>query len=81
VARTNTSGGVLLFGGLMDNHPVLQPDNKFLICSSQNVGGTSRTDFLVSRFTANGVLDSTFSFDGKVTIDFDGGAGADYWTA
>ena len=80
VARTNISGGVTAYSGAIDNRPVVQPDNKFLICSSQNVGGTSGTDFLVSRFTANGVLDSTFSFDGKVTIDFDGGAGADYCT-
>jgi uncharacterized delta-60 repeat protein len=61
--------------------PVIQPDGRILICSTQATGGSTGLDFLVARFTADGILDPTFSFDGKVAIDFDGGTGGgDYCT-
>ena len=61
--------------------PVIQPDGKILICDTRKSNGTSGQDFFVARFNANGTLDTSFSFDGKVTIDFDGGTGADTCTA
>jgi uncharacterized delta-60 repeat protein len=53
--------------------PIRQPDGRLLVCGSQfdNVG--SGDDFFVARFDADGRLDSTFSFDGRATVDFDGG--------
>jgi len=69
-----------LAGRFVTIPPVIQPDGKILTCGSQSTGSASGTDFFVSRFTANGVLDTSFSFDGKVTIDFDGGGGGDLCT-
>lgn len=57
--------------------PVVQPDGKILLCSTRNDNGSSGSDMFVARFTADGELDASFSFDGKVTIDFDGGNGHD----
>lgn len=57
--------------------PVVQTDGKILIADTRTMNGASGSDFFVARFTANGALDSSFSFDGRVTIDFDGGAGSD----
>jgi uncharacterized delta-60 repeat protein len=47
----------------------VQPDGKIVICSSQ---GTTALDFFVARFTADGAIDTSFSFDGHTTIDFGG---------
>lgn len=70
--------------GIVDNGsgvgacgPVVQPDSKILLCSTRTDNGSSGADLLVARFTADGELDPDFSFDGRVTIDFDGGAGDD----
>jgi uncharacterized delta-60 repeat protein len=57
--------------------PVVQSDGKILVCSTRGDNGSSGSDMFVARFTAAGELDPSFSFDGKVTIDFDGGNGAD----
>lgn len=57
--------------------PVVQPDGKILLCSTRADNGSSGADMFVARFTADGTLDPSFSFDGKVTIDFDGGDGLD----
>ena len=46
----------------------MQPDGKIVICNGEG----SPSDFYVARFTLDGDLDTTFSFDGKTTIDFDG---------
>src|SRR5690606_2795814 len=35
--------------------------------------GVESSDFYVARFTADGELDTSFSFDGRTTVDFDGG--------
>jgi len=53
--------------------PVIQPDGKILICDTSYSSGPSGYDFFVARFNANGTLDPSFSFDGKVTVDFAGG--------
>lgn len=58
--------------------PVIQPDGKILICDTRLSNGSSGRDFFVARFNANGTLDTSFSFDGKVTIDFAGSTGDDY---
>ena len=47
----------------------MQPDGKMLLCNGEGVGAY---DFFVARFTADGDLDTSFSFDGKTTIDFGG---------
>ena len=46
----------------------MQSDGKIV------VGGISDGDFALARYTANGILDTTFSGDGKVTTDFVGNA-------
>lgn len=61
--------------------PVVQPDGKILICDTRTANGSSGRDFFVARFNTDGSLDTSFSFDGKVTIDFDGGTGLDVCTA
>ena len=55
-------------------HPAVQPDGKIVLCGTRTANGVTASDFFVARLNANGALDSTFSFDGKVAIDFDGGA-------
>lgn len=57
--------------------PLVQPDGKIVICGTRVSNGSSGSDFFVARFNANGTLDTSFSFDGEVTIDFDGGTGSD----
>jgi uncharacterized delta-60 repeat protein len=47
----------------------VQPDGKVVICAAE---GSSDVDFYVVRFTTTGDLDTSFSFDGRVTIDFGG---------
>lgn len=74
--------GGLALAGLTDvygsvSSPVVQPDGKILICDTRSDNGTSGDDFVVARFNANGTLDTSFNFNGLVTIDFDGGAGWD----
>jgi uncharacterized delta-60 repeat protein len=44
-----------------------QPDGKIVA-----VGGSNVTDFTIVRYTANGVLDTTFSGDGIAFVDFGG---------
>jgi uncharacterized delta-60 repeat protein len=48
----------------------LQPDGKIVVCGGEGI--YPAIDFFVARFTADGELDTSFSFDGKATIDFDG---------
>lgn len=63
------------YGGATACRPVLQPDGKVLTCGTRQIGSTA--DFFVARFDADGQLDPSFSFDGKVTIDFSGDSGTD----
>jgi len=67
-ALAGTTGGELL----LVSAPAVQADGKILICSKLDGGPPSGADFLVVRFDADGTLDTDFSFDGKVTVDFDG---------
>lgn len=77
------NGGFAL-GGISDADvllpppkPVVQADGKIVVCTILADNGSSGSDFLVARFNANGTLDTSFSFDGKVAIDFDAGLGGD----
>ncbi|MGA9341013.1 MAG: delta-60 repeat domain-containing protein [Rhodanobacteraceae bacterium] len=56
---------------------IVQPDGKIVACGTRSMNGASGSDFFLARFTAEGALDTSFSFDGRVTIDFDAGMGAD----
>ena len=56
---------------LLPPKPAVQPDGKILYCSRIDTGGSTGADFLIVRFNADGSLDSTFNFDGRVTVDFD----------
>ena len=75
-------GGIAL-GGLTNAafelpvRPVVQVDGKIVVCTTLNSSASTGTDFLVARFNADGTPDTSFSFDGKVAIDFDGGLGRD----
>lgn len=51
----------------------VQPDGKILICETE---GDTAIDFFVARFTADGAVDTSFSFDGHTTVDFNGGSDA-----
>lgn len=72
----------LAMAGLVDGGgnacgPLVQPDGRILICNTRRTNGSSGSDLFVARFTADGQLDPSFSFDGRTTIDFDAGAGSD----
>jgi uncharacterized delta-60 repeat protein len=77
-ALTGLTDATYFNGDSLTLPPVVQSDGKILICGTQTTDNGS--DFFVARVTAGGVLDDQFSFDGKVTIDFDGGLGDDYCT-
>jgi uncharacterized delta-60 repeat protein len=91
VARFNADGspdtafgsGGVTYSSLTDvraNGVALQPDGKILVCGSVSVktqGVTSKA-YLVSRYTANGTLDTSFGTKGTFTWDYgkgDDGAG------
>jgi uncharacterized delta-60 repeat protein len=61
--------------------PAILADGRIVVCGDLASGGASGTDMFVARFTADGDLDSQFSFDGRTTVDFDAGAGADHCSA
>ena len=63
--------GLTTQGFELPEKPLVLPDGKILICSSVVTGGPSGSDFFVARFNADGMPDTSLSFDGKVTIDFD----------
>jgi uncharacterized delta-60 repeat protein len=73
IARTMISDGRLLGA----SGPVIDSEGRILICDRVDGGGATGTDMFVARFTPDGELDSSFSFDGKVAIDFDDGTGFD----
>ncbi|MEP7098162.1 MAG: hypothetical protein ABI748_10905, partial [Dokdonella sp.] len=70
--------GGFRMAGILDGYATIpagmaiQSDGKILICEAE--GPSSSTDFFVARFTANGAVDTTFSFDGHTTVDFGGNA-------
>lgn len=67
-------GGFRL-AGILDGYANLtsgtavQSDGKVVICTA---AGSTGYDFFVARFTADGEVDTSFSFDGHTTIDFGG---------
>jgi uncharacterized delta-60 repeat protein len=83
LARYNTNGGldttfsgdgkvVTDFGGQDLAYGVaLQTDGK--IVAGGIAGPSLGHDYAVARYDANGTLDTTFSFDGKTTVDFSSG--------
>ncbi|MET0229555.1 MAG: delta-60 repeat domain-containing protein [Rhodanobacteraceae bacterium] len=58
--------------------PVLQPDQKILVCGTRLDNGATGSDFYVARFNTDGTLDGAFGTGGVVTIDFDRGSGGDH---
>jgi uncharacterized delta-60 repeat protein len=74
LARAGITDGDLQPSGC---RPVVQPDDKILICGTRLTNGMSGSDFLVARFNADGSLDTTFGNAGLATIDFDHGTGSD----
>jgi len=74
LARAGITDGDLQPSGC---RPVVQPDDKIVICGTRLSNGASGSDFLVARFNADGSLDTTFGNAGLMTIDFDHGAGTD----
>ncbi|MBO9664701.1 hypothetical protein [Dokdonella sp.] len=67
-----TTAGVSQAGLQLPVAPVVMPDGRILTCAPLGANGPSGTDFLVVRYLADGGLDTSFSFDGKVTVDFGG---------
>ena len=61
---TSDVGGVTKVADL-----ALQPDGKIVIAGTVN-GSSANVDFLVTRYNANGSLDTTFNHTGVVTTDF-----------
>jgi len=57
---------------------ILQDDGKILVAGGAETLGGDR-DFAVARLETSGILDGTFSGDGKTTVAFDlGGSGEDF---
>ena len=67
------SGGKVTtdFGGSEIGWAVaVQPDRKVVVAGGRSESDSD--DFVLARYTAKGVLDTTFDADGKVETDFDG---------
>ena len=54
------------------NDMVIQPDGKLVVVGISNASGSS--DFAIARYNTNGSLDTSFSTDGLLTIDFNVGS-------
>jgi uncharacterized delta-60 repeat protein len=48
----------------------LQPNGKIVAAGTATLGNSANQDFALARYNANGTLDTNFSQDGRVTIDF-----------
>ncbi|HRH68038.1 MAG TPA: hypothetical protein PLB89_00890 [Flavobacteriales bacterium] len=57
----------------------IQADGNILVCGNSGLGGAE--NFALARFFTSGNLDYSFSFDGKVELDFDGWADIAYTMA
>ena len=73
------SGGIMFSGVttadvLFPPKMAVQPDGKIIECAQFDSGGSAGKDFLIVRFNADGSLDTSFNFAGKVAVDFDGNA-------
>jgi uncharacterized delta-60 repeat protein len=51
----------------------LHPDQKIVVAGAAQDGADGDYDFALARYTFSGGLDTSFSSDGKVTMDFNGG--------
>jgi uncharacterized delta-60 repeat protein len=51
----------------------LQPDGKIVVAGTAQEGAEGDYEFALARYTPTGYLDTSFSSDGKVTTDFNGG--------
>lgn len=67
-----TPAGVIHANLQLPVAPVVMSDGRILTCAPLTDNGSSGTDFLLMRYLADGGLDTSFSFDGKVTVDFGG---------
>ncbi|HEX5122442.1 MAG TPA: hypothetical protein VFV97_04275 [Rhodanobacteraceae bacterium] len=67
-----TLTGLTTAGFELPAKPVVQPDGKILICSRIDSTGPSGSDFFIARFNPDGSPDTSFDFDGQVTVDFAG---------
>lgn len=56
-----------------DPSMLVQPDGKIVLCATTYDTGTMDFNMLVARLNADGTPDPTFSFDGRVSIDFGNG--------
>ena len=66
------------FGGVAAGlKVVVQPDGKAVVVGIGYVNTTNNYDVVVARFTADGVLDPSFSGDGFLTLDLSGGFNED----
>ena len=61
---TNIGAGAVAGRGM-----VVQPDGKIVVVGATDLNNPG-SDFVVTRYNANGMLDTTFDGDGKVTTDF-----------
>src|SRR5262245_28800636 len=55
-------------GWLSGSASAIQSDGKIIVAGS--IGGLEWADFVLTRFKADGSLDTTFGIGGKVTTDF-----------
>jgi len=69
-----TLTGLTAAGFELPAKPIVQPDGKVLLCSTVGTGGPSGNDMFIARFNADGSPDTSFDFDGQVTVDFAGRA-------
>jgi uncharacterized delta-60 repeat protein len=61
---TNIGAGAVTGRGM-----VVQPDGKIVVVGATDLNNPG-SDFVVTRYNANGTLDTTFDGDGKATTDF-----------
>ena len=82
VDATFGNGGLAL-GGVLDADynvspkPLVLPDGSVVTCNTLLGNAVSGSDFFIQKFRSDGTPDTDFSFDGQVTVDFDGNAGGD----
>jgi uncharacterized delta-60 repeat protein len=75
-AKATGGASTVDFGGEdAANDMVRQPDGKLVIVGSTSTGAGGG-DFAIARLNADGTLDTSFSGDGKQTVDFGGGKDA-----
>ncbi|GAB4480042.1 MAG: hypothetical protein OHK0044_27840 [Burkholderiaceae bacterium] len=55
---------------------VVQADGKIVVAGRSDSAGSTKTDFALARYNADGSLDAGFGSGGKTTTDFSGGADA-----